>query len=298
MKDYLLKWQYNFMNLIGEKILFNNNPPDIGRFIANISYVEDTDNIRLLDVLVPEGKGMFPIIIYIHGGGWISGDKNSYTRICKSFAHEGYLTFNINYRLSPKYNYPTQIQDIASAVNWVEKNAKNYGGDNTKIFLAGDSSGAHLISHYITILENEDFKKITKIEKVIPVDFIKGILLFYGVYNINDLDKLNLPIVKIQNESFFGENLELYKKRIKWASPIFYVTEHFPSTFLCAGEVDILHPQSIEFAKELSKHNIYYKMLMLSKQEYPEAKHSFLNFYKRKCSVVAMGEAVKFLNSI
>lgn len=118
------------------------------------------------------------------------------------------------------------------------------------------------------------------------------------MYNINDLDKLNSPIVKIQNESFLGKDLELYKKRTRWASPIFYVTDHFPSTFLCIGEVDMIHPQSVEFAKELSKHKIHYKLLMLSKEEYPEAKHAFLNFYKRKCSSVAMGEAVKFLNSI
>lgn len=141
-------------------------------------------------------------------------------------------------------------------------------------------------------------KKITKIEKPIPIDFIKGVLLFYGVYNINDLDKLNYPIVKIQNESFFGKDLELYEKRIKWASPICYVTDKFPPTFLCTGEVDPIYTQSVEFAKELSKHKIGYKLLMLSKQEYPDAKHSFLNFYKRKCSKKAMDEAIKFLNSI
>ena len=125
MKDYLLKWQYNFMDFIGEKIIFNNNPPDISKFIKNIPYVEEQDNIRLLDILVPNGKGKFPITIYVHGGGWISGNKNSYTRICKSFAHEGYLTFNINYRLTPRYSYPSQIQDIASAINWIERNAEN-----------------------------------------------------------------------------------------------------------------------------------------------------------------------------
>ena len=298
MIDYLLKWQYNFMDSIGEKFIFNNNPPHIAKFIIDIPYGEEQDNNRLLDISVPVGNRMFPIIIYVHGGGWISGNKNSCTRICKSFAHEGYLTFNINYRLTPKYSYPTQIQDIASAINWIESNAELYGGDKTKIFLAGDSSGAHLISHYITILDNEDLRKITNIKKLISRDFIKGILLFYGAFDINELDKLNSPIVKIQNESFLGKDLGLYKKRIKWVSPIFYVNEHFPPAFICTGEVDVIHLQSVKFAKELSKYNINYKLLILSKQEYPEAKHSFLNFYKRKCSKVAMDEAIKFLNSI
>jgi len=298
MKDYFLKWQYNFMDFIGEKFIFNNNPPDVAEFITNICYVQEKDNSRLLDILVPDGKGRFPIVIYLHGGGWISGDKNSYTRICKSFAHEGYLTFNINYRLAPKYSYPMQIQDIASAINWIKKNAKNYGGDETRIFLAGDSSGAHLLSHYITILENEDLRRFTEVKTVIPIDFIKGVLLFYGVYSIKDLENLNLPVIKIQNESFFGKELGLYKKRTKCASPISYVNKHFPPTFLCVGEVDIVHPQSVEFAKELSKHKINYRLLILNKDEYPKAKHSFLNFYKRKCSNVAMREAVEFLNYI
>jgi len=298
MKDYLIKWRYNFMDIIGEKFIFNNNSPLISKFIKNIQYVEEKDNIRLLDVAVPEGNGIFPIIIYVHGGGWISGNKSSFTRICKSFAHEGYLTFNINYRLAPKYSYPAQIQDIASAINWVEKNAEIYGGDKTKIFLAGDSSGAHLISHYITMLENEEIKKISNIKNVIPMEIIKGVLLFYGAYDIGKLDELNLTIVKIQNESFLGRNLELYKKRARWTSPILYINERFPPAFICTGEVDILCPQSIQFSKELSRYKVHNNLLMLSKQEYPEAKHSFLNFYKRRCSIVAMDEAVKFLNSM
>ena len=298
MKAYLIKWQYNIMDFIGEKFIFNNKAPHISKFITNIPYVEKLDNIRLLDISVPESNDMSPIVIYVHGGGWISGNKNSYTRICKSFAHDGFLTFNINYRLAPKYSYPTQIQDVASAINWIVDNAEVYGGDKTKIFLAGDSAGANLISHYVTILENEGLKEITNIAKVIPIDYIKGVLLFYGVYNIDDLDKLNSSIVKIQNESFLGKDLELYKKRAKWDSPIFYVNEHFPPAFICAGEVDIIHSQSIEFSKKLSEFNIDYKLLILSKQEYPEAKHSFLNFYKRKCSILAMNEAVKFIDSI
>lgn len=78
---------------------------------------------------------------------------------------------------------------------------------------------------------------------------------------------------------------------------MFYVNEHFPPVFLCVGEVDLLHSQSIEFAKELSNYNVPYKLLSLSKEEYPEATHSFLNFYKRKCSKVAMEEGLNFLEN-
>lgn len=295
MKDYLIKCQYDLINLIGKKFIFNNNPPRVSKYIKNIQYVEEKDNSRLLDVAIPEGNCIFPIIIYVHGGGWISGSKSSYTRICKSFAHEGYLTFNINYRLAPKYSYPTQIQDIARAIDWVDKNAEIYGGDKTKIFLAGDSSGAHLISHYITMLENEEIKKTSNIKNVIPIERIKGVLLFYGVYDIGKLDELNLKIVKIQNESFLGKNPELYKKRAMLTSPILYINKKFPPAFICTGEVDILYPQSIQLSKALSRYKVSNKLLILSKQEYPDAKHSFLNFYKRKCSIIAMDEAFKFL---
>lgn len=121
---------------------------------------------------------------------------------------------------------------------------------------------------------------------------------FYGVYDIGKLDKLNLKIVKIQNESFLGKNSEMYKKRAMLTSSILYINKRFPPAFICTGEVDILCPQSIQLSKELSRYEVSNKLLMLSKQEYPQAKHSFLNFYKRKCAIKAMEEAVKFLNSI
>ncbi|MGH4121583.1 MAG: alpha/beta hydrolase [Clostridium sp.] len=297
MWNYLIKWQYNLMNFIGEKFIFNQHAPDISNLLKNIQYGKETHKERLLDIAIPYGKGSFPILIYIHGGGWISGSKDGYSRICKSFAHEGYLTFNINYRLTPKYSYPIQIQDISDAIDWICNNAEKYGGDINKIFLAGDSSGAHLVSHYVTIVNNDELKKYCKIKNLISLDYVRGILLFYGVYNIKKLDAINSFIVRIQNQSFLGKNTNQYQERCEYVSPIFYINKQFPPTFLCAGEVDLMHSQSIEFMKKLKKNNVPYDMISLGKEEYPEARHAFLNFYNRKCSKAAMNEALKFMNS-
>lgn len=96
-----------------------------------------------------------PIVIWVHGGGWITGDKsNQLSNKLKLFASLGYLFVSVNYRLSPstkppdpnRIMYPIHNYDVADAVKWVFDNITYYGGDNQKIVIMGHSAGAHLVS--------------------------------------------------------------------------------------------------------------------------------------------------------
>ncbi|MDI9313003.1 MAG: alpha/beta hydrolase [Limnohabitans sp.] len=96
-----------------------------------------------------------PIVIWVHGGGWILGDKaNSLTNKLNLFWGLNYIFVSVNYRLSPSVNppepnrimYPIHNIDVADAVKWIYDSIKNYGGNNQKIVLLGHSAGAHLVS--------------------------------------------------------------------------------------------------------------------------------------------------------
>jgi acetyl esterase/lipase len=84
-----------------------------------------------------------PIIVFIHGGSWQSGEKNGYAFVGRALASRGFLVAVPNYRLVPKVRYPTFLQDNASAVRWMIANAARYGGNPSRIVLVGHSAGAY-----------------------------------------------------------------------------------------------------------------------------------------------------------
>jgi acetyl esterase len=150
LKVYQVKVITAVFNFFARPLLADRKAPGVGRAIKNVPYGEDRKN--RLDVLVPRGASSRPVVIYFHGGGWISGTKVDRRRICREIAHNGYLVFNVDYRLAPKYRYPVQMVDMARAVRWVSGNASRYGGDASRIFLMGESAGAYLACWYAAAL--------------------------------------------------------------------------------------------------------------------------------------------------
>ena len=93
-------------------------------------------------------SGIRPAVVFIHGGGWMAGDKNVYEGRAKKYALAGFHTFSINYRLAkfdnPETQWDAQLQDVRSFIRWLKANASNLRVDPTKIAVCGDSAGAHL----------------------------------------------------------------------------------------------------------------------------------------------------------
>src|SRR2546427_6285578 len=103
-----------------------------------------------LDFYVPRGSG-WPVLIFVHGGGWKSGDKglkfgdaDPYGNIGRFYAARGIGVAVINYRLQPTVTWRDQLKDVARALAWVHERANDFGGDGRMIFLFGPSSGAQL----------------------------------------------------------------------------------------------------------------------------------------------------------
>lgn len=93
--------------------------------------------------LVGEGKPLLPVVINVHGGGFVKGDKHYRRSVSALFADRGYFVFNVNYRSAPKYPIPAAMVDCAKVLNYIKVLAKKYNIDETKVVVTGDSSGAH-----------------------------------------------------------------------------------------------------------------------------------------------------------
>jgi acetyl esterase/lipase len=97
-----------------------------------------------LDLYLPQGSSGFPVIVSIHGGALIEGDKSTQEFVGRRFAAAGIGTAVINYRLSPEVSHPAHVQDVAAAFAWVKRFVGEFGGRSENVFVIGHSAGAYL----------------------------------------------------------------------------------------------------------------------------------------------------------
>ncbi len=146
----------------------------------NIAYYEGKDadpDKNKLDLYLPKGQKDFPVLLFVHGGAWRSGDRKLYGKLGEMFARNGIGAVVISYRLSPKVKHPAHIQDVARAFAWTYRHIAQYGGRPDQIFVCGHSAGAHLVALLAT---NGSYLQA---EKLSPAN-IKGVIPISGVFKI------------------------------------------------------------------------------------------------------------------
>src|SRR5690554_1227900 len=292
MRSWFLKGFLSFGDWLGRIFIYNNNSPEVGRVIKDIPY--GSHKKQKMDIIIPDKAKDCPVLIFNHGGGWLVGNKAAYTRIGKVFAAQGYLVVNINYRLAPRYQFPVQLQDAARAIHYIYNNIQDYGGDNTKIFLGGDSAGAHLSSWYAAALKKQELFKAVNIEEIIPEKHIRGLLLFYGAYDFENAQETGFFAARTLVRGFLGKDEKLFQKRVQIASSLRHLGEDYPPVFICSGERDNLHPESVRFEQKLEQLRIPYEKQFFNRDNY-RCHHGFLNLYFYDCAKIAMGKAQKFM---
>lgn len=257
-----------------------------GKIIKDIKYKKSDSNRNKLDIFVPDNKtGPVPIIINFHGGGLIFGNKKDAYGTCKYFADQGYLVINIGYRLSPKYKFPVQLQDAADAIYWTYKNAQQYGGDENKIFLTGDSAGAYLASWYTSALHKNEMFELAHISKIIPKENVKGSLYFYGVFDWKSVSKVKRFFdIKRMAKSLFGSQIPDY------SSPLKNISDNQSPVFITSSKRDRIHGQSAAYSDKLKEKKVPTEVLFFKK-----CNHGFLGHGYTDCCKKAVSSAVKFV---
>ncbi len=127
-------------------VLFANGLPY--HVASNIVYSTPGGESLKLDAHIPEGKGPFPAVILVHGGGWTVGHKtvNFILPLFPVLDQTGMAWFSIDYRLAPKHPYPAAKVDVEAAIAFVKRHAKQYRVNPNKIALMGESAGAYLVN--------------------------------------------------------------------------------------------------------------------------------------------------------
>jgi acetyl esterase/lipase len=115
--------------------------PEVKR---NIPYADPAHERQVLDVYSPQNAKNLPVVFWIHGGGWQTGDKSSVQLKPKAFVDKGFVFVSTNYRLLPSVDIATIFRDIAKSIHWVHDHIAEYGGDPKRLFIMGHSAGAQL----------------------------------------------------------------------------------------------------------------------------------------------------------
>lgn len=232
-------------------------PEDVER-VDDICYGTDT-TWQVLDVYRPKAaqERKLPVIISYHGGGWVYGDKERYQYYGMSLAKQGFAVVNFTYRLAPEFQYPAPLEDMNLVVKWVLSRKEQYGFDTDNVFLVGDSAGGHGIVLYTAMCTNP--KCAGQYAFSVPHGFIpNAIAINCGVAEVRMTDEQTKELMKIYLPGH-GTKEELDKM-----SPLLYITEQFPPTFVMTAEGDFLRDDAMKYAKRLTECNVenvyrYYK---------------------------------------
>ena len=198
----------------------------------SISYGAYGDSTTL-DVYYPEGtKEPLPTIVSIHGGGYVYGSKEIYRRYGMDMARRGFAFVNFNYRLAPKWKFPTPLIDTNCVMEWICKNQHRYHLDPQRIIVVGDSAGAQLTSQYAAIWANPEYAALFGFR--VPNIHIRALGLNCGLYDQSV--RAALPRK--------GYNLDYFGKELPGDDPRFRVLEsiggNYPPAFITTAHCDFL----------------------------------------------------------
>lgn len=251
----------------------------------DVQYIGGSEAQRL-DIYLPEhGEGPFPVILSIHGGAFMKGDKMDHQlKPMLEGLNRGYAVVSVNYRLSGEAKFPAQIYDVKAAVRFIKENAKEYLLDKNKIVAWGGSAGGHLSAMLGTTGEGQ-LEDETITNKVETSD-VQAVVDWFGPTDFLKMDEqLKACYLEPQDHNdedspeslLLGAKITVVPEKVREANPITYITKNVPPFFIQHGSKDNLvpHQQSVLLVNKLlevcDKENIEFEII-------PGAKHGSEEF--------------------
>lgn len=271
------------------------------KVVHDVDYWGDGIRRHRLDIIKgarpsPAAGTPAPVMVYIHGGAWILGNKREQGRpMLYELAARGWVCVSMNYRISPRATWPDHVVDCKRAIAWVHEHIGAYGGDPSFIALSGGSAGGHLCA--LTALSADDkswqpgFEEAdTSVQACVP---------FYGVYDFTGeasgpggyFSGLQRLLERMVMKQSLAENRAAFEQ----ASPTFRVHEGAPPFFVLHGRNDTVVP--VEVARRFVSALRGVSRAVVAYAELPLAQHAFDVLASLRCQATTAGVAT-FLTAV
>jgi acetyl esterase/lipase len=264
------------------------------KVIRNIDYAGDGLSRHRLDIyrsrLTPPDQPPAPVIVYVHGGAWIIGDKREQGKpMMYELVARGWVCVSINYRLSPKATWPDHIVDVKRAVAWVKEHIAEYGGDPTFVAISGGSAGGHLSALHALTEGDPAFQPgfeeaDTSVQAAAPfygVMDMTGSPAGSGAYGEGLVEMLQKTVMK----TTFAEHPEVFEA----ASPTERVHAGAPPFYVFQGVNDTLVP--VQVARTFVERLRAVSLQPVAYAELPLAQHAFDVLASLRCLATTSGVA-------
>ena len=209
-----------------------------------------------MDIYAAKSVGKQPLVVYAHGGYYLVGDKRELAPYCKMLASYGYVVANINYQLAPGGRYPTQVLQMNEAVAYLMDHAEEYGIDTTRVFLAGDSAGAHLVSQMGLYYTNPAFCEEIGDVPAIAKEQLRGVALHCGYYNTDTVRATGFPMIAQSIALLTGEKEFEGTEAGRNMNTVAQITSDYPAVFIDSGDQDLFLTQAQEMIDALKTNGV------------------------------------------
>ena len=273
-----------------------------------------------LDLFLPPpsfaAKGPRPVIVYIHGGGWVGGGPrrsaaySDWPKVLASMAEHGYVVASVSYRFAGEAPFPAAIQDVKAAIRFLRANSAKYGIDSGRFVTIGQSAGGHLASLAAVSCGAPGLSPpATTIPKAANVeltasaakgadevsDCVQGAVSWFGVYDFSTMPKGKLAGKSPMDMFLHCPDTGCDADVVKAASPLSYVTAKTPPILVMHGAKDRQVPvdQAYRFEAALKAAGVKTDLVI-----YPDTDHSWINPTPEETGAVSRGALSKSLDFI
>jgi acetyl esterase/lipase len=274
-------------------------PPGVAARLDERYDAADSD--ARLDVFYPSeienGERALTTVVWVHGGGWISGSRNHIANYAKILAGNGYTVAGVDYSVAPGKTYPTPLRQVNAALDYLQRNAKRLHVDASRLVLAGDSGGAHIAAQVANLVSSPAYATALGIAPSIKRAQLRGVILYCGGYDFRKID-FDGPFGDFMHTvlwSYFGRKDFIDHPLFATASVSGYLTSDFPPAFISVGNADPLAPQSRALARALAAHGVQVDSLFFPDDYAPALEHEYQFNLDVPAGQLALERSLKFL---
>lgn len=249
-----------------------------------------------LDIYRPKeaGNAGLPIIVSVHGGGWVYGDKERYQFYCMDLARRGFAVVNFSYRLAPEDRFPAAVEDVNALFWWLMEHAAKYRIDLNKLFTVGDSAGGQLSCQYIAMLTDPTYAALYSFTVPAGKLRVRGAAFNCAQYQF-EAERHPDPMALAGLESYFGED---WRKHIYLTNTLEHITPDFPPSFIMTSYYDFLRRQAPAMCRKLQERGIRHEYRLYGAEGKQHMGHVFHLNIRLKEAELCNDEECAFFRSL